>query len=460
MKTEGKHTSIQGPQLALILLLSLILWHQPAKAKESFTSSVKHPEWSRNLSIYEVNLRQYTPEGTFKAFEHHLPRLKELGIGILWFMPIHPIGEQNRKGTLGSYYSVRDYLAVNPEFGTMEDFKALVKRAHNLGMVVILDWVANHTAWDNPLAREHPEWYARDSTGQFVPPVPDWHDVIDLNYDNLELREYMIRAMKFWVTEADVDGFRCDVAGMVPMEFWNKARAELEKIKPVFMLAEDESPAFHERAFDMSYGWELNRLMSDIVNGKKAAADLRAYFEKNAKNYPRDSYRMYFTSNHDENSWNGTEFERLKDAARSFAVLVSTIPGMPLIYSGQEIGLNKRLRFFDKDTIEWHDSDFTRFYETLLSLKTSNEALWNGDAGGDMRIVPTSNDSCCFAFQRIKGDKQVFVLLNLLNADQSITLNNKLPTGDFKDIFSSEKISFSPNATLQMKPWEYRVFER
>ena len=398
------------PIIAIIVILT-VTWLVMAAGKP--TSSVVHPEWSRNLSIYEVNLRQYTPSGTIKDFEPHLARLKDMDVGILWFMPIYPIGEKNRKGSLGSYYSVKDYMAVNPEFGTMDDFKALVKQCHEQGMYVILDWVANHAAWDNVMVKDHPDWFTKDSLGNFVSPVPDWHDVMDINYDNPELQAYMINALKFWIEQANIDGYRCDVSGMVPMEFWNKARTELEKIKPVFMLAEDENPACHEKAFDMTYGWELVHLMNDFSAGKKTLDDLEQYFKKNAENYPADAYRMYFTSNHDENSWNGTEFERLKDAAKPFAVLAFTAPGMPLVYSGQETGLQKRLRFFDKDTILWQASEYGDLYKTLIHLKKMNPALWNGNLGGDLIRVRTSEDKNCFAFIRTKAEKKVVVILNL-----------------------------------------------
>ena len=232
-------------------------------------SSVTHPEWSRNSVIYEVNLRQYTPEGTFKAFEQHLPRLKELGVDILWLMPINPIGITNRKGILGSCYSIKDYLAVNPDFGTMDDFKNLVNRAHSLGMKVIIDWVANHSSWDNNLITEHPEWYTHDSTGKIISPNADWTDVADLDYSQPGIREYMKDAMIFWIKETDIDGFRCDMAGMVPVDFWNNAVPVIKKVKPVFMIAEWDTPEMHDTAFDMTYGWELFHLMNSIARGEK-----------------------------------------------------------------------------------------------------------------------------------------------------------------------------------------------
>lgn len=278
-----------------IFLLSLLILSFSCQNKDKKntvdTEGVTHTEWSKNAIIYEVNVRQFTPEGTFIEFEKHLPRLKEMGVDILWLMPINPIGKKNRKGSLGSYYSVKDYKAVNPEFGNMDDLKNLVKKAHDLGMYVILDWVANHTAWDNKMIVDHPEWYTKDSAGNFVSPF-DWTDVVDLNYENKALRDYMTGALKFWVEEADIDGYRCDVAGMVPVEFWDRARAELDKIKTVFMLAEAEEVKHHKNAFDMSYAWEFHHIMNEIAKGNKNANDAAEYFIKNDSVYPEDAYRM------------------------------------------------------------------------------------------------------------------------------------------------------------------------
>jgi glycosidase len=423
-------------------------------------SSVQHPAWSRDLAIYEVNLRQYSTGGTFKEFAAHLPRLQSLGVGILWFMPLQPIGEVNRKGPLGSYYSVKDYRAVNPDHGTLADFRNLVTQIHDMGMYVLIDWVGNHTAWDNPLAKAHPDWYTHDSTGSFVPPVPDWHDVIDLNYDNPDLRAYMIESLKFWVDSTGIDGFRCDVSGMVPMSFWNQARQELNKIKPVFILAEDENPLCHDQAFDMTYGWELHKLMNLLARKQAPVSALDAYFAKNVANYPADAYRMYFTDNHDENSWNGTVVERLGKAAQVFAVLSATAPGMPLIYSGQEAGLSKRLKFFEKDTIVWHDTPWVDLYQTLLALKRRNHALWNGSAGGDLVRIPTDNDSSVFAFSRTRDNQSVLVILNLSPLPQQVLLRGAPLAGDFRNVFTGkdERPPFLSAAAL--KPWSYRVYEQ
>lgn len=439
------------PRTLFLFLTSCLFFWSPVSAR------VVHPPWTRDATIYEVNLRQYTPSGTFKDFETHLPRLKELGADILWLMPIHPIGVEHRKGSLGSYYSVQDYLKVNPEFGSMDEFKQLVRKIHGQGMYVIIDWVANHCAWDNPLAKEHPDWFTKDSTGSFVPPVPDWHDVIDLNYDNPELHAWMIDAMTYWVREADIDGFRCDVAGMVPREFWEESRAALDKIKPVFMLAEDENPAHHQRAFDMTYSWELMHLMHAIAKGDTTAKALDKYFERDAHRYGEDDYRMLFTDNHDENSWNGTVFERLGDGAEAFAVLTLTARGMPLIYSGQEAGLAKRLRFFDKDTIQWNKHPLANVYSTLLKLKRDHPALWNGKAGGTMTRIDLANSDDIFAFQRAKDGDEVVVIINASPRRHTAGLSGPGMSGTYTDVFSGRTHRAGEKIAVDLHPWQYIV---
>lgn len=444
--------------LAVLLAAIFIIWSCTGRKKEAVTTGIVHPEWSRNAVIYEVNVRQYTPEGTFKAFEQHLPRLKAMGVNIIWLMPVNPIGIKNRKGTLGSYYAVKDYLAINPEFGTKDDFRALVKKSHELGMYVIIDWVANHTAWDNNLITEHPDWYTYDSTGKVLPPVPDWTDVADLNYDKKELREYMTNALIYWVKEADIDGFRCDVAGMIPVGFWNEAVPKIKAVKPVFMLAEWETPEMHDTAFDMTYSWDVYHLMNEIAKGKKTADVLDSLLSKESAKYPADAYRMRFTTNHDENSWNGTETERMGDAAQTFAVLCYTIPGMPLIYSGQESAFNRRLKFFDKDIIDWSNFPLAGFYTTLNKLKKENPALANGSTGGEMIKVNSDNDKNVYAFLRKKDNNSVFIMLNLSPVEQKATLKGKTYAGDYEILFENKDIHFDGSLVVTLKPWEYRVY--
>ena len=404
----------------------------PASASaETVQSTVVHPEWSKNAVIYEVNTRQYTPEGTFKAFAGHLPRLKDLGVDILWFMPIHPISQKNRKGTLGSYYAVKDYKAVNPEFGTMDDFKAVVDSAHALGMKVLIDWVPNHTGCDNAWVETHPEYYARNAEGQMYGPY-DWTDVYKLDYSNKATRKAMTDALKFWLREADIDGFRCDVAAQVPVDYWDEARPELQKVKAdVFMLAEADEPALNVNAFDMSYNWPMKDLFSAVAatQGQYTfvapgqteprkfhaahAADIAKLVARQDTVFPVGTYMMNMITNHDLNSWEGTEFQRLGKFADAFAVLEYTLPGMPLIYTGQEVGLNRAFEFFEKDTApDFTPNRYTAFYKTLNALKHSRPELAAGTDGGKLTVYPTDNDNV-LVFERRLGDQATVVGVNL-----------------------------------------------
>lgn len=447
-------------KLFLLLAVALMSCQGGSKSvNEDFVSKAYFPEWSQNAAMYEVNVRQFTEEGTFNAFAAHLPRLQEMGVKILWFMPITPIGELNRKGSLGSYYSVKDYTGINPEFGTIEDFKALVEDIHGRGMYVIVDWVANHTAWDHPWTITNPEYYTRDEEGNFVPPVEDWSDVIDLDYDNKELWVEMIAAMRYWVEEVGIDGFRCDVADMVPVEFWDEARKELDSVKPVLMLAEAEKPELHTHAFNVGYGWNFHHIMNKVANGESKVADIDAYFfEGGMREFPQGAYRINFIDNHDENSWAGTVFTRLGLAKEAMAVLAATSPGMLLMYNGQEAGLDWSLEFFEKDQIDWSHLKYESFYKKLLTLKLKNKALWNGLAGGDMKRVNTSDDSSVFAFTRTKDADQVLVVLNLSDKVQDVTLQSLVLEGEFSEIFSGASLETENGLTMSLDSWAYRVF--
>lgn len=373
-----------------------------------------HADWAKDAVIYQINTRQFTQEGTFAAAQAQLPRLAELGVDILWLMPIHPIGETNRKGSLGSPYSVKDYYAINAQFGTLDDFKAFVDAAHARGMKVIIDWVANHSAWDNPLVAQHPDWYATDWKGDFHPtPWTDWADIIDFDYSNPELREYMTQAMVYWVKEIGVDGFRCDVAGFVPLDFWNEARRQLDEIKPVFMLAEWEARDLHQRAFDASYGWEWKEAAQDVAAGRGNAERLRGFYANDLLTWPEDAYRMLYTSNHDQNAWEGTPFEFYGDAYKAMAALQFVSRGIPVIYNGQEAGNTQRLAFFEKDPIVWEDSPLNDHFKQLIALKTNNPALWNGAAGGMTIPVSTDNPDQILSFAREKDGNRVVVFFNL-----------------------------------------------
>jgi 1,4-alpha-glucan branching enzyme len=458
MRKSNFIQQLQKIMLIIAVAAASVLWACSGGKKEAATAAIVHPEWAKNAVIYEVNIRQYTPEGTFRAFEQHLPRLKAMGVDILWLMPVNPIGIKNRKGSLGSYYSIKDYMAVNPEFGTLDDLREVVKKAHGLGMYVIIDWVANHTSWDNNLITEHPDWYMHDSTGKIIPPVADWTDVADLNYDKKELREYMTNALIYWVREADVDGFRCDVAGMIPVDFWNKAVPKVKAVKPVFMLAEWETPDMHDTAFDMTYSWDLYHLMNDVAKGKKNANDFDSLLSKERAKYPPDAYRMRFTSNHDENSWNGTEYERMGDGAQTFAVMTYTLPGMPLIYSGQESGFNRRLKFFDKDNIDWDQYRLGEFYSALNRIKKTNPALANGAEGGEMIRLQSDNNQNIYVFLRVKENNVILVMMNLTGSGQVATIKGTLQRGGYTGLLPEGSFHLGESCIVNLKPWEYRIY--
>ncbi|GAA4843959.1 alpha-amylase family glycosyl hydrolase [Algivirga pacifica] len=419
---------------------------------------LKHPEWSKNATIYEVNVRQFTEEGTFKAFESHLPRLKEMGIDIIWLMPIHPIGEENRKGELGSYYSVKDYYGVNPEFGTMEDFKALVDKIHEMGMYVIIDWVANHSAWDNALVKEHPEWYTRTPEGNFQPtPWYDWDDIIDFDYDQPGIREYMTEVLKYWVKETNIDGYRCDVAGFIPVDFWDNVRKELDAIKPVFMLAEWESRDLHKNAFDMTYAWSLWDELHEVTTKGKSRYRLVEYMAHDVNTFPKDAYRMTFTDNHDKNSWEGNQYANFGEGLEVSIVMAATVNGMPLVYSGQEAGLDRSLKFFDKDLIEWKEHPNAQLYKTLFDLKHRNKALWNGAAGGEMQRIYSDKMDQVISFVREKEGHRVMPILNFTDQEVTVTLETAHYAGRYQELFSGTSYTLKGKDKLTLKPWGYIV---
>ncbi len=420
-----------------------------------------HPEWTKNATIYQINTRQFTAEGTFRAAADHLPRLRELGAVILWLMPVHLIGEKNRKGTLGSPYAVKDYYSVDPDLGTLDDLKHFVGAAHDQGMYVILDWVANHTAWDSNLVAEHPEWYTRDWKGDFCPtPWWDWVDIIDLDYDNPELRQYMTEAMKFWVSEVDIDGYRCDVAGFVPVDFWDNVRAELDGIKPVFMLAEWEARDLHAAAFDMTYAWSWNETMHRIAMGKADLEQLRVYYAWNEKAFPADSMRMTFVSNHDKNSWEGTEFEQFGDALEAAIVLSVVSDGMPLIYSGQEAGNDKRLEFFERDPIIWREHPLGELYRELFTLKRTNTALWNAHWGAKMVAVPNTASDRVFSFVRRNEQEKIFAVFNFSPAASTVRFEETLCHGEYVEFLRDELVTVDAGTAMMLEAWGYRILLR
>lgn len=430
------------------------------------TFSQDHRAWSYNLSVYEVNVRQYTKEGTFASFGKHLDRLKDLGVGVIWFMPIHPIGSKNRLGSLGSYYSVKDYYAVNPEFGTLNDFKAVVDSIHSKGMYVLMDWVANHTSWDNGLTLTHPEWYTKNGSGSFIPPPgTNWSDVIQLDFTNQELRNYMIGAMKYWIATAKIDGFRCDAASFVPIDFWTQAVAELKASYPnIMMIAEDDGAKYYIAGFDMTYAWSFygfgNGLLIRLANGSNNANNLATYVQSENASYSGNANRMYFTSNHDENSWYGTDTELFGSAAESFIALSLVFRSVPLIYGGQEAGLNHRLKFFDKDSIVWKTHPLANRYRALLRTKRNNSALWNGVAGENPIRLATTDDQNIFAFVRQKGVDKVCGIFNISNSQRTVTVSANNYSDTYRDIFSDSAITVTQNYTITLPARGYSVYEK
>lgn len=457
-----KHMKYYVPLFASLLVIgaSIFLFTSCEPDHDLDTVSNVHPlppEWAVNANIYEVNIRQYTPEGTFNAFARDIPRLEEMGVKILWLMPIHPIGEKNRKGTLGSYYSVKDYTGINPEFGSKDDFRELVLKAQQHGMRVIIDWVANHTAWDAVWTETNPEFYETDEDGNFFPPIEDWDDVIQLDVENPEMQEAMIEAMEYWVREYGVDGFRADVAYMVPTEFWNQARERLDAIKPVFMLAEAEEPELHDYAFDMTYAWDYAQTIRDIGAGRASLDALDEALELNFERFNKRDYRMFFTTNHDENSWEGSDTDLYGENFKNFAVLSATVWGMPLIYNGQESGLDKQLEFFEKDEIEWGEYKYQDFFTTLLSLNTENQALFNGELGGDFRKLDTDRDDSIFSYKRIGHHEQVLVILNFSDDEITFTFDDG-DRGDWKNVL--DETYYPVDAEYTIDGNSFSLYER
>lgn len=421
---------------------------------------VAHPEWTRDAVIYQINTRQFTSEGTFKAAQEQLPRLKELGVDILWLMPIHPIGEVNRKGTLGSPYAIKDYFGVNPEFGTEDDFRAFVEAAHAQGFKVILDWVANHTAWDNPLVTEHPDWYETDWKGDFHPtPWTDWADIIDLDYSNSDLRAYKTRALKYWVEEFDVDGYRADVAGFVPLDFWETARAELNEIKPVFMLAEWQQRDLHHKAFDATYAWAWKEAAQRIAKGQSDAGDLRGYLSEQISTWPLDAYRMLYTENHDQNAWDGSTREIYGNAYPAMLTLSFVTEGIPLIHNGQEVGNQNQLEFFERDPIAWGDYQHPDgdLIKQLIDLKTANQALHNGAAGGRVIPVSTDNPGQILSFAREKDGNRVLVLFNLSSTAASFSVTDGPAEGAWSDAFTGTGVDINFGVETTLAPWQGKI---
>ncbi|MEO1968773.1 MAG: alpha-amylase family glycosyl hydrolase [Sphingomonadaceae bacterium] len=424
-------------------------------------STIQHPAWSKEGVLYQINIRQFTPEGTFRAAEKQLPRLKQLGVNILWIMPIHPIGKEHRKGTLGSPYSVRDYRDVNPEFGTKEDFKHFVDAAHALGFHVILDWVANHTAWDNPLTKEHPNWYVKNWKGGFTPtPWLDWSDIIDLDWSKPGVRQYIGESMEMWVRDYGVDGFRADVAGYVPLDFWEKERKRLEAIKPVFMLAEWKTPEMTRKAFDAVYAWEWHNTMKDIAQGKANASALDGYYAEAEKAWPRAAMRMTYVANHDSNAWEGTQYENFGDALPAVIALSFTGEGLPMIYNGQEACNHKRLEFFEKDPIDWSqdkDCQLGTLFTDLIAFRKANPALANNPWGGRMSKLDNDQPAQLFSWIRHVDGNTVVGLFNLSPKPVTAHLTDAHGAGRYREFGTGKEVVLASGSTVSLPAWGYRL---
>jgi 1,4-alpha-glucan branching enzyme len=442
----------------------------------NFSSDVEE-----NAVIYEVNIRQYSPEGTFNAFTKDIPQLKELGVKIIWVMPIFPISQTKRKATggddskfasempaaeqhkyLGSYYAVSDFKKVNPEFGTIEDFRNLVKTAHDNGIYVILDWVPNHTGWDHVWIKNHPEYYTKNAKGEIIDPInPEtgkswgWSDVADLNYDNQGLRKEMTADMLHWIKNENIDGFRCDVASNVPLDYWQQAIPQLRKEKNIFMLAEAWEPELlKDGLFDMAYGWEAHHTMNRIAQGKNSVKDWYKLILDNQKKYNTNDILMNFVDNHDENSWNGTTKSRLAKAEEAMTALSYVMPGMPLIYSGNEYSLNHSLKFFEKDSIPKTKGAAWELRRKLGKLKTENSALNGGKKSASYKKIKTSNDTEILAFERKKNGEKIIYIANLSDK----TISTSLPiNGEFVDFITGKKIIFDAKLNTQLQPWQYYI---
>ena len=421
-----------------------------------------HADWSYSAVLYEMNIRQLTPEGTLSAAEKKLEFLHSMGIDAIWMMPIYPIGEENRKGSLGSYYSIRDYCAVNPEFGTMEDFDSFVAKAHSLGMKILLDWVANHTARDAKwLKTKSADWYEREADGTAKIPW-DWSDTAKLNYANHDVWRGQIEAMRFWVEKHNIDGFRCDMAMLVPIEFWQQAAAVLHAVKPdIFMLAEAEELNLFDKAFDMCYAWEIHHMMCDIAKGERRVWDLRNTMYADRERYPNSAMKMMFTSNHDENSWSGSEFDRF-GAAREVMTALTFVweAATPLLYTGQEVGYNHSFEFFERDYIpaeEYKECEDTELYRKLIALKHSQPALQAGERGGRTIEIENNAKDCLMTFVRELGDSRVVAIMNLSPYTIHVDYNNGIYAGEYTNAITGEKVLLPVHLEQDIKPWGYTL---
>jgi cyclomaltodextrinase / maltogenic alpha-amylase / neopullulanase len=450
--------------LALTALLATVIFTQmPPPRDFSKDDARPSPDWVKDAVIYQIFERQYSQKGDFNSITNDLDRLKNLGVTVLWLMPIHPIGKLKSKGTIGSPYAVQDFYAINPDYGTKEDFKRLVAEAHKRGLKVIIDIVANHTAWDSVMMKTK-AFYTQDKAGNIIPPVPDWADVADLNYDNPELRKYMTAMLVSWIRDYDLDGFRCDVAGFVPIDFWENARAEVDKIKPeTIWLAEWESPELLSKAFNLDYSWENHGMLTQVLQGQKPASEIRrVWTEQNAK-YEKGALRMRFSDDHDERRAIVRFGEKGALAAEALAF---TFDGVPLIYNGMEAGDTAESgapALFEKLPIFWgfaeRRPEFPRFYKSMIELRKNSIALRRGD----LTWLKNSDESKVLTFKRMSGNEEILVAINLSNQPFFGAVE---ASGNFEEItpnLADDKAKVASNnalPSLSLEAFGFRLFRR
>ncbi len=471
-------TTVLALGLVFLIVRNMMLTHQEEEQKKADAlapvydeKSLLTPDWVKNAVIYQVNVRQFTKEGTFKAFAEHIDRIAALGVDMVWFMPIYPLCDTKKKTheeaeteTLGSHYAVYDFFSVNPRYGTPEDFRTVVKKLHSLGIKVILDFVPNHTGWDSRWMLRHPDWFKKDAAGNILSPVKEengeswgWDDVAQLDYSVRKVRENVIQAHEFWMKEFDIDGFREDVAGEVPNSFWHELRPRLEKIRPVYMLSEDEvkGEQHFKICFNTNYGWETSIVLKKIVKGELPASALYEWTEKVKEKFGTRGWQLNYTQNHDENTWNGTEKELFGEGADCYTALTFVIEGMGMIYNGQEATLDKRLWFFNKDEIDWTGFPRTVLFKKLIDLKHRNKALWNGQHGGELRKLSTDADDKVYAFIREKEGDRFVGIFNLSDQKVACILRGAEAAGNYQDAFTNKEMTVKPHMPLNLKPFDY-----
>ncbi|MEQ8582899.1 MAG: alpha-amylase family glycosyl hydrolase [Marinoscillum sp.] len=444
---------------AIVLLVMCTHCQKPEQSRQSEAPALaltNQPEWMKSAVLYQVNIRQYTPEGTFIAFQKHLPRLKELGVDILWLMPIHPIGEERRIGTLGSFYAVQDYYGINGDMGTQDEFRALIRATHEAGMYVLMDWQSEATAWDHVLMESHPEWYLRNADGELITPE-NRPDVVLLDYNQGALKEYLKEVMTYWVREFDIDGYGLHVNGPGMSSFWADVRKRLAAEKSVILLADSPGQAVPE-VFDVAGAWQLERAMQAISRGEANARHIQEFIATQADSGYDGSIHMLYTTNHEKNGLEGSVFDRFGKAAEVYAVLTYVLEGVPMIYSGQEVGLNRSLSLTEKDEIPWGDHPFNALYSRLNKLKKDNQALWTGPWGGNLESLRTSNPDQIIAIYRVKDGNRVLAVFNCSPGEVTFAISSGQFHGDYKGFKSRSTVTLNEKDQLTLPAWGYEVY--